>query len=662
MGIGSSNNYSDVVIKSTCVVPNSETPGYGPIHRHIAAKDELRTQAFQNVNTIHDNWKRGVSVNPSGPCLGTRFNFDGTFHGDYTWETYATVDKKVSNFGSGLVNLGLKKGDFVGIYSLNRPEYVVAEQACYGQSMTFISLYDTLGPDSVSYIINHSGMSTIACTQDKIKSLLSIAPKCTTLKTIIQIEPIGQPELIQQAEAVGVKLISFGEVCQNGLFKPHELNPPSPNDIASIMYTSGTTGLPKGVILTHGNLVSATSGAAYSGIIVQSDDVYISYLPMAHIFERAVQMICFGQGASIGFYQGSVPKLFDDIQALKPTLFASVPRLFNRLYDRVMQTIEATGGYKKFMFETGFNSKKEQLLNGEIPQSAVWDKLVFNNLRQKLGGRVRLMITGSAPISDEVYQFLKICFCCPVLQGYGLTETCAAGTITMMEDPTWGNVGLPLACNEIRLADVPEMKYTTANNSGEVCFRGPNIFKGYYKDEEKTKEAFDADGFFLTGDIGRWNPNGTLSIIDRKKNIFKLAQGEYVAAEYIESVYIKSKFVQQIFVYGDSFQSCLVGIVVPDPDVLLPYAREHNFPNADNFELLCKDPKVKELISNDLSATAKEGKLQGFEMVRAIFVEFSPFSVENDLLTPSFKAMRPKLKERYQTTIDALYESLPKQP
>jgi len=269
-----------------------------------------------------------------------------------------------------------------------------------------------------------------------------------------------------------------------------------------------------------------------------------------------------------------------------------------------------------------------------------------------------MIITGSAPISDNVYKFLKICFGCPVIQGYGLTETCAAGTGTSLSDTSYGNVGVPVPSNEVRLIDVPDMNYFARENKGEICFRGNNIFSQYYKDEQKTKEAFDQDGFFMTGDIGRWNLDGTLSIIDRKKNIFKLAQGEYVAAEYIESIYTKNKFVQQIFVYGDSFQSCLVAVIIPDAEVLVPWSVGKNLP--EGLPQLCQDETVKEMILKDLGLTAKEGKLQGFEQVREIYLDASPFSVDNGLLTPSFKSVRPKLKDYYDQQIQQMYSKLEK--
>jgi long-chain acyl-CoA synthetase len=227
---------------------------------------------------------------------------------------------------------------------------------------------------------------------------------------------------------------------------------------------------------------------------------------------------------------------------LKPTIFASVPRLWNRLYDKVNATIRDEGGLKQKLFNMGFSSKQDGLKAGGPPTSGFWDALIFSKLKARLGGRVRLMITGAAPLSEEVYRFLQIAFCVPVLQGYGLTETAAALSLTRPDDFSTGHVGSPILSVEVRLADVPEMNYSSKNDppTGEVCVRGNNVFKGYYKNEVQTN-ADVKDGWFHTGDVGRWNPNGTLSIIDRKKNIFKLAQGEYVAAEHVEAQYIKVK-------------------------------------------------------------------------------------------------------------------------
>ncbi len=368
----------------------------------------------------------------------------------------------------------------------------------------------------------------IVATKDKIPALLQAAKTASSLKLIIQMEKEGDKAIQDQAQAAGIKLLSFSEVEDNGAFYSHEVNPPTPEDLATIMYTSGTTGNPKGVMITHANIISMIAGAALCGVATASNDVHISYLPLAHIFERAVQGIVYCEGSACGFFQGSVLKLFDDIQELKPTIFASVPRLWNRLYDKVNGTIRDEGGLKQKLFNMGFSSKQDGLKAGGPPTSGFWDALIFSKLKAKLGGRVRLMITGAAPLSEEVYRFLQIAFCVPVLQGYGLTETSAALSLTRPDDFSTGHVGAPLLSCEVRLYDVPEMNYSSRNDppTGEVCVRGNNVFVGYYKNPEQTAQDKDAEGWFHTGDVGRWNPNGTLSIIDRKKNIFKLAQGE----------------------------------------------------------------------------------------------------------------------------------------
>jgi long-chain acyl-CoA synthetase len=413
-------------------------------------------------------------------------------------------------------------------------------------------------------------------------------------------------------------------------------------------------------MLTHANCVAEVTSARMHGVELTKDDVYISYLPLAHIFERVVSAIVLSYGAAGGFYQGDVLKLFDDIQLLRPTLFPSVPRLFNRLFDKVNSTIATTGGLKKFLYEWGYATKKSQLDYGQDPANRFWDSLVFSNLRAKLGGRVRYIITGSAPISEQVFQFLQICFGCPVLQGYGLTETTAACNISAINDWKCGHVGPPTVSVEEKLEDVPEMNYFTANPrgppQGEICVRGPSVFVGYYKDEEKTREAIDKDGWFHTGDIGQWNPDGTLTIIDRKKNIFKLAQGEYVAAEYLEQVYVKAPLVAQIFVYGDSLQAVLVAVVVPDAEVLLPWARSQGL--KGDLEALCREEAVRKAVLAELTQVGKDAKLKGFEFVKAIHLDHRPFSVENGLLTPTFKNKRADLKKHYQAEIDAMYAAL----
>lgn len=301
-------------------------------------------------------------------------------------------------------------------------------------------------------------------------------------------------------------------------------------------------------------------------------------------------------------------KLLDDIQELKPTLFISVPRLYNRIYARlVASTIEAPG-FKGIISRRAVADKIANMKSGKGLQHKFWDALIFNRVRNVLGGRVKLMVTGSAPIDSQVLDFLRIAFCCEILEGYGTTESTAFGTLTERGDYEHsGTVGRPRYLSQLKLIDVPEMGYFTksAPPRGEICLKGPFVFKGYFKDDEKTKEALLPDNWLATGDIGEVTSDGNLRIIDRKKNLFKLAQGEYIAPEKLENVYTKSKYVSQIFVTGDSLKSSLVAIVVPDFEYLAAA-----FPQSTN-EALCKDVELKKLLLIDFKRLASEDNLRG---------------------------------------------------
>jgi len=420
------------------------------------------------------------------------------------------------------------------------------------------------------------------------------------------------------------------------------------------MYTSGTTGVPKGVMLSNGNMVAAVANSYFAGFDINSNDCYVSYLPLAHIYEMLVMTVCLHFGASVGFFRGDVNLLVEDIQTLKPTLLFGVPRVFNRIYDKITSTLNANFT-QRTLFNMAYNSKLSQIQSTGDDTAPVWNKLLFSKMAALLGGRVRLLVSGSAPLAPNVQDFLRVCFCCKVVQGYGLTETCAVGAASNIDDFTAGHVGAPSVSCEIKLVDVPEMGYTSATKPqrGEICIRGPIVFKGYYKMPEKTAEDLERNGWFHTGDVGEWQPNGVLKIIDRKKNIFKLAQGEYVAAEYLETVFIRSKLVAQIFVYGDSFKNYLVAVVVPDPDQLTQWAASQGI--KGDLVTLCKDDRVKKHIYTSLEKVADRAKLKGFEHVKNIHVEPEAWTIDNNLLTPTMKAKRPELTKHYKPVLERLY-------
>ncbi|WIA09659.1 hypothetical protein OEZ85_009046 [Tetradesmus obliquus] len=615
----------------------------------------------QDVFTLYDNWETAVARFPHVPALGWRKRDVNGNLGAYTWLTYSQAGDIRTSLGSGLLQLGIPPKSMLGLYSVNCKEWVLLDAAAHAYSMTSVPLYDTLGPDAVEYICNHAELAAVGCSAAVLPTLLSCIARCPSLKLLV-VWGAGTAQLPEVPAGSSCRLVTLDQVESLGRRHPRAHVPPRPSDIATICYTSGTTGTPKGAVLTHANLIADAAGTCELLDDWQPGDRHISYLPLAHIYERNNMTVAVHLGGSVGFYSGNVTELLDDVLALQPQLFVSVPRLWNRIYDRVMATMREANPVKRRLFERAFAYKRAALEAGDMSGGRwgpFWDRLVFSKVRERLGGRVKYMTTGASPISAEVMMFLRVCFGCHVLEGYGMTETSCTITITRMDDPTIGHVGAPLSCCEIKLVDIPEMHYMTTDQPhprGEVCVRGPTVFQGYYKAPEQTAEVMDADGWFHTGDVGAWLPGGRLRIIDRKKNIFKLAQGEYIAPEKIENVYTRSPLVLQAFVYGDSLKAQLVAVVVPDPETLLPWAKERNLPQ--DMPSLCRERAVIQAVMHSMQQEGKAAQLRGFEHVAAVSLIPEPFTVENDMLTPTFKLKRNVAREQYQGLIDGMYDSL----
>uniref|UniRef100_A0A672HBI6 Long-chain-fatty-acid--CoA ligase n=1 Tax=Salarias fasciatus TaxID=181472 RepID=A0A672HBI6_SALFA len=595
----------------------------------------LRSPADLNCQSV------AVPFNGNGPCLGYRKQGK-----PYQWLKYKQVSDRAEHLGSGFLHKGLQPNSdtFIGIFAQNRPEWIIGELACYTYSMVAVPLYDTLGPEALVFIIDQAEISTVLCdNQSKAETLLQNREKGQTpvLKTIVVMDSFSS-ELVERGTKCGVELVSMKDMEALGKSNHQKPIPPKPDDLSIVCFTSGTTGNPKGAMLTHENVVSDAS------IVPSTEDISISFLPLAHMFERIVQVSC---GARVGFFQGDIRLLPDDMKTLKPTIFPVVPRLLNRVYDRS----GAKSSFKKWLLNFAVERKYAEVKEGIIRKNSIWDKLIFHRVQESLGGRVRILVTGAAPISPPVLNFLRAALGCQIFEAYGQTECTAGCTFTLPGDATSGHVGVPLPCNHVKLVDVEEMNYFASNGEGEVCIKGKNVFKGYLKDPEKTAEALDEDGWLHTGDIGKWLQSGVLKIIDRKKNIFKLAQGEYIAPEKIENVYVRSEPVAQVFVHGDSLQSSLVAVVVPDPEVLPGFAK--NLGCHGSIEELCKD-KVKKAIVSDLIKLGKEAGLKSFEQVKDVHLHPEQFTIENGLLTPTLKAKRAELKLLFQPQIDKLYANM----
>eukprot|EP01104_Vermistella_antarctica_P002438 TRINITY_DN12683_c0_g1_i1.p1 TRINITY_DN12683_c0_g1~~TRINITY_DN12683_c0_g1_i1.p1 ORF type:complete len:717 (+),score=182.88 TRINITY_DN12683_c0_g1_i1:57-2153(+) len=673
------------------VVENSTQPGKGSIHRANAGIGpslgviDATGRDPGAALTTYEIFQRGRRLNPNGKCLGWRPIDKNGNAGPFLWHTYVETQGRMDNFASGMTARGLLAPleDFprgvLGIYMKNCPSWVIAEHAAYSRAATVAPLYDTLGPDSVAYVINQVGFNSIVISESELKSIIAAAKLCPTLQNVVVchrhndvVDGDALRNVVRNSSAAHLNLLTFEEVEAFGRSAPSSHIIPGSEDYATFCYTSGTTGNPKGALITHCNFVTDLAATIATGITGNQDDVELSYLPLPHIFERLIHLVMFGAGGCIGFYQGNPLKILEDIQEIQPTIFPSVPRLLNRVHDAINLGVQKKGGVAKFLFDRGVAAKTEGLRQG-VQTHGLWDRLVFNKVKAQLGfSRIRLVVTGSAPISGKVLDFLRLLMACPVVEGYGQTECSAAATVTAINDFSTGHVGEPISCNEIRLEDVRDMGYLTTDKvhgegaaaipcdgRGEICFRGPNVFKQYYKMPEKTAEAVDRDGWLHSGDIGLWTAEGKLKIIDRKKNIFKLAQGEYIAAEKIENIYLQSQFVMQAFVYGDSLKSQLVAVIVPDPEFLVDFCADpKNGVSATTREEQCRNAKVVAAVLKSVQAAGVTNNLHGFEQAKALHLEPTPWEGGSDVLTPTFKLKRNIARDKYRPQIDRLYAAL----
>lgn len=634
-------------------------PAAGPVYRSIYAKDGLM-QLPQEIHSPWDFFSGAVKKYPKNRMLGRRQVSDGKA-GDYVWQTYEQVYQKVIQIGAAIRAFGVKPGAHCAIYGSNCPEWVMAMQACNSQGICYVPLYDTLGQNAVEFILDHSEISIAFMQESKIKSIVAILPKCTAhIKAIVSFGDVAI-ELKREVEQLGVSCFSWEEFSTMGE-EIQELPKKQKDDICTIMYTSGTTGEPKGVIITNRAIVAGVTTTEHllnlTDKVVDEYDSYFSYLPLAHIFDQVIGNYCISKGASIGFWQGDIRYLMEDVQVMKPTIFCGVPRVYDRIYTGINQKIQSGGLIAKHLFQYAYNYKLGNLMKGfkQHEASPFFDKIVFSKIKEGLGGRIRLMLSGAAPLPRHIEEFMRVTSCSVLAQGYGLTESCSgcftsiANVISMI-----GTVGPPVTAVEARLESVPEMGYDALSSAprGEICLRGHTLFSGYYKRPDLTEEVF-SDGWFHTGDIGEWQPDGTMKIIDRKKNIFKLSQGEYVAVEVLESAYVQSQLVASVWVYGNSFESFLVAVVVPEKQAIEDWAALNG--KSGDYAELCSDPKARRHILDELNQTGKKLGLRGFEMLRAVHLEPVPFSIDKDLITPTFKLKRPQLLKYYKDRVDQLYK------
>jgi long-chain acyl-CoA synthetase len=645
------------------------------------------------IETTYTLLKYQASVQPDEDCLGWRPALPADYiaplppavdkNRPFQWWSYGEVLAHATAAGLGLVEkFGLNRGDTVGIYARNCPWWTCTGLALSSQGIIVVPIYDTLGPNVVEYVCNHSEAKLVVVSVDNAPKLTAALAdgKCASVASVVVIETDGGVDACAPAIAIAKTFDSgvvMADVVAAGKAAITAGKTPSPgawDDLLVIMYTSGTTGDPKGVMLKNSAFMASVSTAysffTGSGQRFVKSDSFLSYLPLSHIFEQQSEALLMGCGGKIGFYTGDIKLLLDDITALGPTVFAGVPRVFARFQERILASVESGGFIKKKLFEFAYArqlaAERNPVGSNKVDRSYFWDMLVMSKVRAKLLPNARIVITGSAPMSSETNDFLKVCLQCPVVQGYGLTETVGGLVCSAPGASLSGTCGGPMPGSLVRLVDVPDMNYTSADKPyprGEVCLKGSILTNGYYKNEKETAEAFDADGYFHTGDVGQWLPDGALQIIDRKKNLFKLSQGEYVSPEALEQEYSKCKLVGQIYVYGNSLQSSLLAVVVPDVIAVKEWAKG-NAPSISDLPAIVELPDFKSELLAQLSVMRVQSKFKRYEEIKDVVIETDDlnelgqaFHVDNDLMTPSFKLKRPQLNKKYKASLEAIYAS-----
>ena len=653
------------------------------VRNPATANGELRQTMHLGINTMWDAFDHNLKVGRNKkPFIGYRKRIgENEFENQYTWVTYEEGEKKILNFCRGLNVMNLcpeiqieDEDTFrlLGIYSKNRPEWLYAYFGAVRDSITIVTVYDTLGDIALEYIFNQTKLTTIVAEASVLNKILSLSKEGKTcqIKNLIVLDKDDELNLCEELKKQGFNIFTFEEVEKTGedQGKDVEFHTPGPDTISTINYTSGTTGNPKGAKVSHNSIILNTDVIEMLGLYLKDSDIYLSFLPLAHIMETLIMAVLVSRGIRYGFYSGDHKKLLEDAQILKPTAMCGVPRIFQRVYDGAQAKLSQKSPMIRLLFNKALEIKVKDYKEKGILTNVFWDNIVFKEIRNLLGGRMRFMLIGSAPMDSDILNFLRCTLSCEVVEGYGQTEDAAGILLTKTYDPVTGHLGGPGYSAELKLVDVPELEYKSTDIDpetkkwrprGELCVRGPILFKGYFALPEKTKETVDKDGWLHSGDIAMILPEhgNAFKIIDRVKNIFKLQQGEYVAPEKIENKLAKCSYVEQIFVYGDSLQNYLVGILVPKPDPVIKFLKSKGIEaTKDNYKDYFDNKDLILDILNEIEEFSRNNDIKGFEIVKNVYLSKEAFTVDNNLLTTTMKIKRHIAKKYFEKEIEKLYE------
>ncbi|HLN97596.1 MAG TPA: long-chain fatty acid--CoA ligase [Pyrinomonadaceae bacterium] len=571
------------------------------------------------------------------------------YKSDGRWLSISSAEmlRRVRHIAAGLYALGVRRGDRVAILSESRPEWTLTDAGCMFATAIDVPIYPTLTPPQVRYILKDSGARVLVIQdQEKFLRIREALTDCPALEHIVFFE---KPSA---AEAEGISLAELEqrgqriETQQPQLIESvaHEI---VPEDLATIIYTSGTTGEPKGVMLTHANLVSNLIDSS-SHLSFAHDDSALSVLPLSHVLERMAMYMYLYHGMAT-YYGESLDAIGQNLREVRPTIFVGVPRIFEKIFARVKERTTEKGRLNVVLLNwaVAVGKRYARLLtrHQRIPATLelkrkLADKLIFVKMRNALGGRIRLLVSGGAALPEEL-SLIYIGAGLPIVQGYGLTETSPVITAGMMEDNRVGTVGKPIRNVEVRIAA-----------DGEIETRGPNVMLGYYNKPGETLAVFTEDGWFRTGDIGTIDEDGFLRITDRKKELFKTSGGKYIAPQPIEQMIKGSSFVNQVVLIGNG-RKFPAALIVPNWERVDSYVQLKDIKAKSHAEL-CKHPRIIDLFERQIAGLTAD--LAQYERVKKVALLEKELTIEDGELTPTLKVKRRVIDEKYRQIIDALYE------
>ena len=565
--------------------------------------------------------------------------------------THREAAARVQALSLGLRELGIVAGEKVAILAETRLEWALTDYACLCARATDVPIYATLPANQVEYILRDAGAAAVACsTAAQVEKIRAVRGGLPSLRHVIVFDATGGA---RGGGGGGAGVVTLAELEARGRvaaakyprFKEEALGV-RPDDLATLIYTSGTTGQPKGVMLTHDNICSNVRGSVET-LRVSEDDSCLALLPLSHILERMVDYYFFHVGVTIN-YAESVDAFAQNLQEIRPTVVAAVPRVYEKVYARVLENAMTGSAAKRRIFQwakrVGERWAAHRLAGVAVPLGlklthAIADRLVFSKLRARTGGRIKLFVSGGAPHSAEIGRFFYSAGL-PVIEGYGLTETSPVLTLNPLQRPKFGTVGKPIPGVQVKIAA-----------DGEILAKGANIMQGYYNKPAETRDVMDAEGWFHTGDIGELDADGYLKITDRKKDLLKTAGGKYIAPQPIENTVRLNKFVASAVVLGDQRKFPVI-LVVPNFAQLERWAKERNLTYASPAELV-RLADVQAKMEREVMGGLRD--LAKFEMPKKVILIERDFTIESGELTPSLKVKRRQVEKNYKDLIDRVY-------